>query len=468
MSNKQGGRDAAIVAEYRLLNALIHNSAYRNDSRIYDEMFLHETAKSLYHAILRLDQDEIPLSEASLLQAGNEIDYSVTKAIVDAVYNIDVGASTLDDIIVTLSAEKTRVAVAAKLRELQKVIDKSGALNQEEIVRHLFDVDLLLKQGGIQSPLKDFAQWSDQYIDELRQRATGKTYPYGDELLDNELLKGAYPGAITTLAASTGQGKSSYVLNIVNSLINMNVPCIYVTLEMSAIDTYDRLISLRRRIPLHDLYSHDAATINSIITVVEEERRELQNNKNFYLVDEPSLSLARLRALVKEFKQRTKNEYVLVFVDLATQLRDFTKSSSGMNLANSIEVAMNEANAIAKELGIHFVFVVQFNRDADNYKVSTLEDLEVLRPSLNNIKNSQAIAERSRVVLGAFRKKYYADKFLQHIPEAAELADIMEIQILKSSNSAVGKILKYYFDGAFYSITAMLDDDKALPVDIEY
>ncbi len=184
-------------------------------------------------------------------------------------------------------------------------------------------------------------------------------------------------------------------------------------------------------------------------------------------MDEPSLSLARLRPIIKEFKQRTKSKTVTVLVDLATQLREFTKSANGMNMANSIDVAMNEATALAKAENSHLIFIVQFNRDADSYKISSIDDLELLRPSLNDIKNSQAIAERSRVVLGLFRKKPYADRSLQHIPEAAEIEDIMEVQILKSTNGAVGKILKYYFDGIYFSVTPMLEDSTAA-IDIDY
>lgn len=464
----QPGKDAAIIAEYRLLNALIHNKDHRRDSRVHEDVFLHETAKSIYKAIEDLDRLDLAITEAALLQAGNEIDYSVNKNIVSAIYTIDNGTTTLDDILNMLSSERIKASIQDNIRSLQGIIDKGGKLDYEAVTQKLFDIDLVLQSGGVTSLLQSLTQWTDLYVKDLEERANGRWRPYGDELLDRELLKGAYPGAITTIAAATGQGKTSYVVNILNSLINMQVPCIGATLELGSVDMYDRLISLRRKIPLQDLYSHDPSTIQAIIDVVNEERKTLEENQNFFLVDEPSLSLARLRSIIKEYKQRTKNSYAIVFVDLATQLRDFTKSSSGMNLANSIEIAMNEANSIAKELGVHFVFVVQFNRDADNYKISSVEDLELLRPSLNDIKNSQAIAERSRVVLGIFRRKPYADRSLQHIPEAASLEDIMEVQILKSTNGAVGKILKYYFDGTYFTITPILEDQMAATLDIDY
>jgi len=468
LSTPQPGKDAATIAEYRLLNALIHDKAHRRDSRVHEELFVHETAKSIYKAIESLDQLNIQVTEASLLQEGNALDYSVNKAIVDAVYNFDTGTDTLDDILATLASERVRLSLQEHVRNLQAAINKGGKLNYENVAQKLFDIDLVLQTGGGgNSVLQSLPQWTDAYIEDLKERAAGRWRPYGDELLDRELIKGAYPGAITTIAAATGQGKTTYVTNIVNNLINMQVPCINATLELGSIDVYDRLIAIRRKIPLEALYSHDPDVINSIISVVQEERKLLEENKNFYLVDEPSLSLARLRPIIKEFKQRTKSKTVTVLVDLATQLREFTKSANGMNMANSIEVAMNEANALAKEENAHLIFIVQFNRDADSYKISSIDDLELLRPSLNDIKNSQAIAERSRVVLGLFRKKPYADRSLQHIPEAAEIEDIMEVQILKSTNGAVGKILKYYFDGMYFSVTPMLEDSTAA-IDIDY
>jgi replicative DNA helicase len=146
-----------------------------------------------------------------------------------------------------------------------------------------------------------------------------------------------------------------------------------------------------------------------------------------------------------------------VAVDLITQLKDFMHNKSNQSVANSIETAMNDLNALAKELNVHIIGVAQFNRDADNMKVLTADDLDMLRPSLNNIKNSHALAERSRVVLSLFRKKYYSDRYLPADEAAKVEEDILEVNILKNSSGMVGNTLHYLFDGSHFKVLPILD-----------
>ena len=458
---KRPGHEAVIAAEYRLLNALIRDSSFRNDSRVHDDLFIHETAKSIFEAINTLDRDSIPVTEASLFQKANEIDYSVTPAIIATIFNIDAeGPATLDDILTTLELAKQKKQLAEKFEELTKLVNHPGPLDNDKLVSTLFIVDTILKSGSSSSALKDFNKWSDEYVEDIKERAKGKKYPYGDEKLDQFIFKGAYPGAITTIAAGTGQGKSTYVLNLINTLINLHVPCMYISLEMSGIDTYDRLISLRRDIPMEDLHVCDESVL-SVINIVEEEKELLKDNKKFFFVEEPALSIARLRALIKEFKQRAKTDYAVVAIDLITQLTDFMHNKINTSVANSIETAMNDLNALAKEQHIHIIAVTQFNREADNFRVRTIEELEMLRPTLNHIKNSAAIAERSRVVLSLFRKKYYAERYLIGVEGADLIPDILECQILKNSSGSVGNIFKYAFEGRYFRCTPLLDSDVA-------
>ena len=222
----------------------------------------------------------------------------------------------------------------------------------------------------------------------------------------------------------------------------MNSPCIYLSLEMGEIDTFDRLVSLRCGIPSGDLYLPE--NIDSIYEAVEEERQKLKNNKNFYFCEDPGIDITKLRSIIREFKHRTKQDYAFIVIDLLTMMREF-KATANSNMANSIEIAMNELSALAKTENVHIFGVVQFGRQADNIKIHSIEELNELRPNLNAIKNANAIAERSRVVLGLFHPKLYVDKYLVPLnaPGCENFEDTIEVQILKNSNGSAGKIFKY-------------------------
>jgi replicative DNA helicase len=220
-------------------------------------------------------------------------------------------------------------------------------------------------------------------------------------------------------------------------------------LEMSGIDTMDRLISMRCDIPTSDLYMPGDAS-RSILERIEVERQELSKNNKFYFVEDPDIDIARLQAIIKEFKQRSKEGYFVLVIDLITQLRDFLSPKSGVSVASAIESAMNLLNAVAKKEGIHIVGIVQFNREADSARIHSMDDIDELRPNLNHIKNSHAIAERSRQVVSVFREKYYAERYLPEDEQLEYMDDILDITVLKQSNGRVGQRLPYMFEGEVF------------------
>lgn len=459
MAAKRTNAEYLIVAEYRMLNALINSPIFIEDSRIHEGTFPHVIAQSLYTAIRELKDRDIEITPASLYQKANEIDYNVNMDVINQIFTIDSGANKLDDIIEVLNRARQKAELQNKVNELSYLANTHDELDSSQISSKLYEAEQLLAQTTDKQILRDFDSWFEKYIDDLKGRIYKKRYPFGDLLLDKLLVKGAYPGAMTLIAGATGQGKSAYVLNIINGMVNQNIPCMYISLEMSDIDTMDRLVSLRREIPTEELYTPGEG-MEAVIKVVEEERKKLvKDGKLFYFVDEPNLSIAQVHALIKEFKQRTRADYAVVAIDLVTQLKEFTKVTGGMNLANAIEVAMNQLNAIAKSENVHFLLVAQFGRDADKMKITDMEDLVMLRPSLNDVKNSNAIGERCRAVLGIFRAKYYADRYLQDDEKTAYMDDIMEVNVLKQNNGMVGR-MKYLYDGQIFRVTPILTNDE--------
>ena len=442
-NTRRPSNEVVVAAEYRLLNALIKKPEFRDDSKISVDLFSDVVAQSIFEAIYELADEKIEITPASLFQRGASIDFGVTESIINKVFSIDEdGASTLDDIIPPLLEAKDKYYLLNKLEDIRLNLQRPGNINTEEVLKSLYEIDDRLNTRQINSPIITMDQWIDNYEDELEQRRAGKKYSYGDMFLDEFLYKGAVPGSITTAAATTGSGKSLFALNIINNLINMNSPCIYLSLEMGEIDTFDRLVSLRCGIPSGDLYLPE--NIDSIYEAVEEERQKLKNNKNFYFCEDPGIDITKLRSIIREFKHRTKQDYAFIVIDLLTMMREF-KATANSNMANSIEIAMNELSALAKTENVHIFGVVQFGRQADNIKIHSIEELNELRPNLNAIKNANAIAERSRVVLGLFHPKLYVDKYLVPLnaPGCENFEDTIEVQILKNSNGSAGKIFKY-------------------------
>ena len=453
-----------VQAEYRLLHCVLTHRECLDDARVTDGLFIHPSAKSIFNTICDLSKRGVAITKAELLQSCKDI--GVTPSVIDTIFNVDDVNPSLDTILPDLLNEQLKTKLIQRLDLIKESISLNTDINTDDILKQLYECDdLVLHSTKNTSPLMNIEEWSNEYIEDLQQRKLGKKYTYGDLNLDEEMFKGAYPGAITTIAASTGSGKSTFVLNLMNNLIEQNTPCMYISLEMGAVDTMDRLIAMRKGIPNDELYNQ--GNIDSVIESVEEEKRNLLTRNKFYFVEDPSIDLTKLRSMIREFKQRTHEDYCLVAIDLLTQLKGFNVSTNkGTSNAMSIELAMNDLNALAKEENVHIIGVVQFRRDSDSIKISSLDDLERARPTLGEIKNSGAISERSRVVLGIFRPKMVAERFRQALTEPEQTAldnmsDIMEVQVLKNSAGNVGRIFKYMFDNQCFRLLPLVDETQA-------
>jgi hypothetical protein len=145
---------------------------------------------------------------------------------------------------------------------------------------------------------------------------------------------------------------------------------------------------------------------------------------------------------------------MVVFVDLATMMEDF-----GEGTPIAYEQAMNNLHQMTKRTRVHLVLVVQaVQKSLENHRPTTIEGLRVFRPMLASIKNSGAIAERSRQVLAVFREHYYAAKFFPEDPLVSEEDDVLEVSVLKCSNSEVGKRLNYLYDGGMFRLYPIPED----------
>ena len=260
-------------------------------------------------------------------------------------------------------------------------------------------------------------------------------------------------------------GKSTFVLSLIDNLLERNSPCMYISLEMSGVDTFDRLMS--KKLDMDSSVLYDKNLIGDVEEGVDRLKERLDDHKNFYFVEDPDVSISKLRSMIREFKQRTKQDYCLVVIDLLTQMKGFLANSTmrGAGTPQTIENSMNELNALAKSENVHIIGVAQFNRGTDTGKVTSIESIQNFRPTANDIKNSSALLERARLVLSVFRAKPYAVKYLvdshgDPFPEVNDMEDYLELQVLKNSSGEVGKIYKYFYDGPHFRLLPLPDENE--------
>lgn len=290
----------------------------------------------------------------------------------------------------------------------------------------------------------DLLKKYDGVIDE---RASGNHYyDTGCYHLNSALTEGFAPGRISTIFGSSGVGKSSYGLHLVNRQINKRIPALYVSLEMDMVATMDRLIAQRHGIPLTQLVPSETGIMDSadyqedyIHAILEREKKKLGSIDTFYFIEEPGLSLSDIEYYIRYVQRQLKRRYIIVTIDLITMVKEFNLRE---NKASSYEDAVNAVHELAKRMGVHIVGVVQARRPQTKVTVKDMDDLDKLRPQIEDIKNSSAFEERSRIILSTFRKKFFAERLLEQSPELGIMNDIMEVKVLKQNMG--GLPMRYY------------------------
>ena len=321
-------------------------------------------------------------------------------------------------------------------------------------------------QSSLESATDSYKETSDEdivlyssedikefYSKRLEERKNGEVYSFHNRIFDELITEGPTPGHGGIIGGSTGMGKSTLCLNLVNDLINADVPTIYCPIEMGLENTIDRLVSLRTGYPFKDVVriGKTKEPNNELEAGILHEIESLTVHPNFAILNKADLNLKKLKSYIKQFQAKLPGKkYCIVLIDLVLMMQDFY-DASGSNMAQNIERAINKLDILAKELGVHWIGVVQLGRAAESDKVLSEQSIDKLRPTRTSIKNSNALLERARWAITIFRKKYFADLYLSK-EEADGIEDIAEIQLMKANDEEIAR--RYArFEGKTFKMT---------------
>jgi replicative DNA helicase len=449
-----------VSAEYQVLKLILDNPKLIEDHpEITEENFPHKQGRTIFSAIILLYKNKEEINELSILREANKIDDEIDINLIKTIYSIEADPSNFIPSLELLGKESVKYKLSKKIDKLYYEVSKLGSIDDTTVQSILWESQQLVINSGEKADLKTTTECLNNYMEDMDRRKKGEYYSFGDKFLDENLTRKASGGQIILISAATGIGKSIYALNLINGMVNLGIPSLYVSLEMDEISTFDRWLAMRTKIPLKEWYVKE--NMDSLKLKVEKEKKALEG-KPFRFVDNPNLSLMKIQSLIREFKTYYKTDYVCVYIDLITQVKEFIDlDSGGGTLANTIEQAVNKLNAIAKSENVCFVCVAQMKRMVDDIKILKVEDTDKLKPTLGGIKNSGALAERARVVLGVFRARPYIEKYLPNDPKLEYIQDIMEINILKQNQGGVAQG-KYLFDSAIMTTLPFVEEESEI------
>jgi replicative DNA helicase len=218
--------------------------------------------------------------------------------------------------------------------------------------------------------------------------------PTGLKALDR-ILGGFMPGNLELIAARPGIGKTALALTIAAHVASRELPVLYFSLEQTAMQLHQRLISSVTGIPVQRQMMNNELTMLEMRKIIAAGERTAKIP--LHIDDNGGLSVAQICHRARRAYRR--QQLRLVVIDHLQLVAPNTKKE-----ARRLELDEISGNLkiLAKELNIPVLALSQLNRG--------VEGREDKRPTLPDLRDSGGLEQDSDRVMFVYREEYYAQR----------------------------------------------------------
>lgn len=256
--------------------------------------------------------------------------------------------------------------------------------------------------------------------------------PTGFPELDN-LLSGLHPSDLVILAARPSVGKTSFAMDIArNAAVRHNVPVGIFSLEMSAEQIIDRMLSAESYVNSWKLRTgavHAQEDFDRIRDTIE-----TLSKAPIYIDDKPGNNILAMRAVARRLKR--ERGIGLIIVDYL-QLMAPTSTKNSDSVVQQVTEISRSLKALARELEVPVLALSQLSRAVEQRGG---------KPRLSDLRDSGSIEQDADVVMFIHRE----DKG----KEDSDRKNVAEILVEKHRNGPTGKV-ELYFDDKRTSFQSM-------------
>ncbi len=247
--------------------------------------------------------------------------------------------------------------------------------------------------------------------------------PSGFTELDS-ITAGWQRSDLIIIAARPAMGKTAFTLALGrNAAVDHNMPIAIFSLEMSALQLVNRLMSGEAHIPGEMLKK---GTLDDNVWNQLTKKVEKLSSAPIYIDDTPGINIFELRAKCRRLKMQY--DIQMIIIDYL-QLMSGTSDKKG-NREQEISSISRSLKGIAKELNVPVIALSQLSRAVETRGGDK-------KPMLSDLRESGAIEQDADMVLFLYRPEYYGfDQDDQGNPTAG----VAEVIIAKHRHGAIGTI----------------------------
>lgn len=254
---------------------------------------------------------------------------------------------------------------------------------------------------------------------ERRIKRKGKVVglPTGFNALDNVTAGWQAPDLII-IAARPGMGKTAFILTTLRqSAVRMNIPAAIFSLEMSATQLMDRIISGEAQVSSEGIRKGTLTNLEYTELISKTDAQSRLSNAPLYIDDTPGLSIVELRSKARRLKKQY--DIQLIVIDyLQLMSGDMVDKYNSKNREQEIASISRGLKNVAKELNVPVIALSQLSRAVESRAGDK-------RPGLSDLRESGAIEQDADMVGFLWRPAYYGIEYdannNQYVPGYTEL-----------------------------------------------
>lgn len=392
--------------EDRLLGALLNDAALLDAGRVSADLFQNADAREVFRTMAGLRDAGRPVNRETLfLEIGERVHYSYL--------------SDLSGIASGANAEYylEHLVESTQKRELRRLglwlteASENGKAPAE--VLDTLEAELAtMRRKTVDTMDVDVRATMHQLIETVEQRIKDKAsepsgIPTGFHELDS-LLGGLQAGAVYIIAARTSIGKTALALTMADYQVRAGIPVGFASLEMSALQLVERLVSMRSKVPVGRM-KYGVLRDGDMGAILEAAGTFTGGMR---ILDKPGLTLRGLKAWAHGAVG--KGDRVL-YVDYLGLLDISDDDRPRWEAMGQVSRAIKN---LARELRVPIIALVQLNRLAAAEGV----------PELHHLRDSGAFEQDADVVL------------LLHRAESKETERHANLRIAKNRSGPTGRV----------------------------
>ncbi len=407
------------------------------------ESFYKDAHKVIFQAILDLFAESQPIDlltvttqlrkNGALEVAGGAFYITELTSKVASASNIEYHARIITE--QAIKRELIKISSEIQKDAFEETTDVFELLDKME--QNLFEIS----EKNIRKNYSDMRSIMREAIMELEERKNQKDgltgVPSGFTALDR-VTSGWQKSDLVIIAARPAMGKTAFVLSVLrNAAVDHNKPVAIFSLEMSAVQLVNRLISSEaelnsEKIKKGTLADHEWAQLVH--------KTAKLSKAPLFVDDTPALSILELRAKCRKLK--AQHDIQMVVIDYLQLMSGDTKGGGGGNREQEIASISRALKKIAKELSIPVIALSQLSRAVETRGGDK-------RPQLSDLRESGAIEQDADMVMFLYRPEYYG---ITEDEGGGSTAGVGEVIIAKHRNGSLENV-KLRFIGQYTKFT---------------